>query len=65
MHVAALSNDPLGDVNPQVTYNKAFNVGSTDQNYRIRDLARMVEKVVPGSVVALGQGRVRIRATIG
>jgi nucleoside-diphosphate-sugar epimerase len=37
-------------------HNQAFNVGITDENYQIRDLARMVEKVVPGSVVALGQG---------
>jgi nucleoside-diphosphate-sugar epimerase len=36
--------------------NQAFNVGSTDENYQIRDLARMVEKVVAGSVVTLGQG---------
>ncbi len=35
-------------------FNQAFNVGRTEENYQIRDLARMVEQVVPGSVVSLG-----------
>ena len=30
-------------------YNEAFNVGRTEENYRIRQLAEIVEKVVPGS----------------
>jgi len=29
-------------------YNEAFNVGQTDHNYRIRDLAEIVAKVAPG-----------------
>ena len=29
-------------------FNEAFNVGSTDQNYRIRDIAGIVADVVPG-----------------
>ena len=29
-------------------FNQAFNVGSTDQNYRIRDIAGIVSDVVPG-----------------
>ncbi|MBL8527328.1 MAG: SDR family oxidoreductase [Burkholderiales bacterium] len=37
-------------------FNEAFNVGRTEENYQIRDLARMVEQVVPGSVVSLGAG---------
>jgi len=37
-------------------HNQAFNVGRTEENYRIRDLARMVETVVPNSVVSLGAG---------
>jgi nucleoside-diphosphate-sugar epimerase len=37
-------------------FNQAFNVGRTEENYQIRDLARMVEQVVPGSVVSLGAG---------
>jgi len=31
-------------------FNEAFNVGSTDQNYRIRELADIVAEVVPGAV---------------
>jgi nucleoside-diphosphate-sugar epimerase len=37
-------------------FNQAFNVGRTDENYQIRDLARMVEEIVPGSVISLGAG---------
>src|SRR5581483_8516476 len=33
------------------THNQAFNVGRTDENYRIRDLADIVKGVVPGSVI--------------
>ncbi len=32
----------------EVTHNQAFNVGITDENYRIRDLAEIVEETVPG-----------------
>ena len=35
---------------------RAFNVGSTAENYQIRDLARIVEEVVPGSTVELAEG---------
>ena len=33
----------------QVVHNQAFNVGQTEENYRIRDLAEIVQEVVPGS----------------
>jgi len=32
----------------EVTHNQAFNVGITDENYRIRDLAEIVKETVPG-----------------
>src|SRR5438132_11440771 len=35
----------------QVVHNQAFNVGQTEENYRIRDLAAIVQEVVPGSRV--------------
>ena len=35
---------------------KAFNVGRTAENYRIRDVAEIVGDVVPGSVVAFAEG---------
>jgi nucleoside-diphosphate-sugar epimerase len=36
-----------------VVHNEAFNVGSTTENYRIRDVADLVGQVVPESVVTL------------
>ncbi len=35
----------------EVVFNQAFNVGQTEHNYRIRDLARIVADVVPGCKV--------------
>jgi hypothetical protein len=34
-------------------HNQAFNVGRNEENYRISDVARMVEEGVPGSRIAL------------
>lgn len=36
----------------QVVHNEAFNVGSTEENYRIREVAEIVESVVPASRIA-------------
>ena len=33
----------------EVIHNEAFNVGQTEENYRIRDLAEIVRDIVPGS----------------
>jgi nucleoside-diphosphate-sugar epimerase len=41
----------------EIVHNEAFNIGSTSENYRIRDVAEIVQKVVPGSRVVLS-GRV-------
>ncbi|MFP5335692.1 MAG: NAD-dependent epimerase/dehydratase family protein [Actinomycetes bacterium] len=35
---------------------EAFNVGGTAENYRIRDVASIVEQTVPGSRVTFGEG---------
>jgi nucleoside-diphosphate-sugar epimerase len=37
-------------------HNQAFNVGRTEENYRVRDLAQMVSEVVPGSCVRYAEG---------
>jgi len=37
-------------------FNEAFNVGQTDHNYQIRDLARIVADVVPGCEIELAEG---------
>jgi nucleoside-diphosphate-sugar epimerase len=35
----------------EVIHNRAFNVGRTEENYRIRDLAQIVKQTVPGCTV--------------
>ncbi|MCP3919692.1 MAG: NAD(P)-dependent oxidoreductase [bacterium] len=37
----------------ELIHNKAFNVGRTSENYQIRDVAKIVEEVVPNSTVQL------------
>ena len=37
-------------------HNEAFNVGITEQNYRIRDLAEIVRETVPGSRIEYAEG---------
>jgi nucleoside-diphosphate-sugar epimerase len=39
----------------EAVHNQTFNVGSTAQNFRVRDLARMVSEVVPGSGIAYAE----------
>jgi hypothetical protein len=34
-----------------VVHNESFNVGNTNENYRVREVAEMVREVVPGSRV--------------
>ena len=38
-----------------VVHDQAFNVGSTTENYRIREVAQLVEELVPGSTVELAE----------
>jgi nucleoside-diphosphate-sugar epimerase len=40
----------------QTVHNEAFNVGRNEENYRIRDVARIVNEVVPDSVVTYAEG---------
>ena len=40
----------------EVIHNAIFNVGRTSENYRIRDIAALVEAAVPGSRIALAGG---------
>lgn len=37
-------------------HNQAFNVGQTKENYQIRDVAALVEEIVPGSRVRYAEG---------
>jgi nucleoside-diphosphate-sugar epimerase len=39
-----------------LVHNQAFNVGRTQENYQVRDLAKIVSEVVPGSKVTYAPG---------
>jgi nucleoside-diphosphate-sugar epimerase len=40
----------------ELVHGQAFNVGRTQENYRIREVAEMVREVVPGSEVTFAEG---------
>jgi nucleoside-diphosphate-sugar epimerase len=40
----------------ELIHNEAFNVGRSEENYRVRDLGALVEEVVPGSKVRYAEG---------
>lgn len=40
----------------ELVHNQAFNVCDTNENYQVRDVAKIVEELVPGSVIAFGEG---------
>ena len=40
----------------ELIHDQAFNVGRTDENYRISEIADMVAEVVPGSRVVYADG---------
>ena len=40
----------------ELVHREAFNVGADEENYQIRDVARIVEEVVAGSRIALAEG---------
>jgi nucleoside-diphosphate-sugar epimerase len=52
--VAAVSS--VLDAPRDLIHNEVFNVGQTEENYRIRELAEMVAEVVPGSRIEYAPG---------
>jgi nucleoside-diphosphate-sugar epimerase len=40
----------------ELVHNEPFNVGASSENYRIRDIARIVEEVVPGTHASFAEG---------
>src|SRR5215212_9520539 len=40
----------------ELVHNEAFNVGASTENYRIRDVAKIVEEVVPGTRASFAEG---------
>jgi len=53
VHIEDISRAFLAVLNApvDVIHNKAFNVGRTEENYQIRDLAEIVKETVPGCTV--------------
>jgi nucleoside-diphosphate-sugar epimerase len=58
VHVLDISNAFLAVLQAprDLVHNQAFNVGRTEENYRIREVAEMVREVVPGSEVTFAEG---------
>jgi nucleoside-diphosphate-sugar epimerase len=58
VHVEDISRAFLAvlDAPLQSVHNQAFNVGSNEQNYQVRDIADMVQECVPGCSIRYAQG---------
>jgi len=58
VHVEDISGALLAVLNApcELVHNEAFNVGDNAENYRIRDLAEIVEDVVPGARASFAEG---------
>jgi nucleoside-diphosphate-sugar epimerase len=58
VHIADISRAFLAVLTAptQLVHNEAFNVGATDENYRISEVAAIVEEVVPGSKITYADG---------
>jgi nucleoside-diphosphate-sugar epimerase len=58
VHVEDISRAFLAVMEAQreVVHLKAYNVGATSENYRIRDVAEIVQDVVPASTIAFADG---------
>jgi nucleoside-diphosphate-sugar epimerase len=58
VHVEDISNALVAALHAprEIVHNEAFNVGASAENYRIRDLAEIVEQVVPGARASFAEG---------
>jgi len=58
VHVEDISGALLAvlDAPRELVHNEAFNVGSSVENYRIRELAEIVEEVIPGARASFAEG---------
>ncbi len=57
-YIAALEADR------ELVHNEAFNVGLTTENYQVREIADIVQAIVPNSRIEFAPMRVRIRDAI-
>ena len=55
VHIEDISRAVLSvlEANRDLIHDQAFNVGATEENYQIRDVARLVSEIVPNSEVTL------------
>ena len=58
MHIQDISRAFLAvlEAPREAVHNQAFNVGSSQENYQIRDIADIVQEVVPGCTVQYAEG---------
>jgi nucleoside-diphosphate-sugar epimerase len=58
VHVEDIANAFLGVLHAprELVHDEAFNVGSSAENYRIREVAEIVEEVVPGARATFAEG---------
>jgi nucleoside-diphosphate-sugar epimerase len=58
VHIEDISRAFLGLLQAprEQVHGEAFNIGADEENYQIRDVARIVEEVVPGSRIVLAAG---------
>ncbi len=58
VHIEDISRAFLGLMQAprEQVHGEAFNVGADEENYRIRDIAQIVEQAVPGSRIAFADG---------
>jgi nucleoside-diphosphate-sugar epimerase len=58
VHIADISRAFLAvlEAPRELVHNEAFNVGRSEENYQIRDVADMVQEMIPGSRVAYAEG---------
>ena len=58
VHVEDISNALLAVLHAprELVHNEAFNVGANSENYQIRELAEIVEQVVPGARATFAEG---------
>jgi nucleoside-diphosphate-sugar epimerase len=58
IHIEDISRAFIAALNAprEVIHNQAFNVGRNDQNYRISELAEIVQETVPGCQIEYAEG---------
>jgi nucleoside-diphosphate-sugar epimerase len=58
VHIADISSAFLAALEAprEAIHNEAFNIGRDEDNYQIRDVAKIVEETVPGSTISFASG---------